>query len=99
LYGLQQAPRAWYQWFAKFLRQLSFVATTSDTSLFVYKEGAQIAYLLLYVDDIILTASSLTLLQHIMAKLSSKFSMTDLGNLHHFLGITVTRSTDSLFLS
>jgi hypothetical protein len=99
LYGLKQAPGAWYQRFAAFLRQLGFVASTSDTSLFVYKEGAQIAYLLLYVDDIILTASSSTLLQHIMAKLNSEFAMTDLGDLHHFLGIAVTRSTDGLFLS
>jgi hypothetical protein len=53
----------------------------------------------MYVDDIILTASSSALLQHIVAKLSSEFVMTDLGDLHHFLGITVTRSTDGLFLS
>jgi hypothetical protein len=61
----------WYQQFATFLRQFGFVASTSDTSLFVYKEGAQIAYLL-YVDDIILTASSSALLQHIMAKLATR---------------------------
>jgi hypothetical protein len=29
-----------------------------------------------------------------MAKLASEFAMTDLGELHHFLGISVTRSTD-----
>jgi hypothetical protein len=62
LYGLKQAPRAWYQWFATFLRQLSFVASTSDISLFVYKEGAQITYLLMYIEDIILTTSSSALL-------------------------------------
>jgi hypothetical protein len=99
LYGLKQAPRAWYQRFASFIRQLGFTASTSDTSLFVYKEGAGIAYLLLYVDDIILTASSLTLLQSIMARLASEFAMTDLGDLHHFLAISVSRSADGLFLS
>jgi hypothetical protein len=62
LYGLKQAPRAWYQWFATVLRQLGFVASTSDTSLFVSKEGAQITYLLMYIEDIILTTSSSTLL-------------------------------------
>jgi hypothetical protein len=99
LYGLKQAPRAWYQRFASFIRQLGFTASTSDTFLFVYKEGAGIAYLLLYVDDIILTASSSTLLQSIMARLASEFAMTDLGDLHHFLGISVSRSADGLFLS
>jgi hypothetical protein len=99
LYGLKQAPQAWYQRFATYLRRLGFVASTSDTSLFVLKDGASIAYLLLYVEDIVLTASSSTLLQHIMARLSSEFAMTDLGDLHHFLGISVTRSPDGLFLS
>jgi hypothetical protein len=53
----------------------------------------------LYVDDIVLTASSSALLQRIMARLSSEFAMTDLGALHHFLGIVVTCSSDGLFLS
>jgi hypothetical protein len=40
LYGLKKAPRAWYQQLATFLRQLGFAASTSETPLFVYKEGA-----------------------------------------------------------
>jgi len=71
----------------------------SDTSLFVFKEGTSVAYLLLYVDDIVLTASSPALLRHITERLSSEFAMTDLGDLHHFLRIFVTRSADGLFLS
>jgi hypothetical protein len=55
LYGLKQAPRAWYQRFATFIRQLGFVASTSDTSLFIFRAGTSLAYLLLYVDDIVLT--------------------------------------------
>jgi hypothetical protein len=61
--------------------------------------GADIAYLLLYVDDIILTASSTSLLRRLTELLHSKFAMIDLADLHHFLGISVTRSTDGLFLS
>ena len=99
LYDLKEAPWAWYQRLAAYLRLLGFVAFVSDTSLFVYKEGPSIAYLLLYVDDIVLTASSSTLLQHIMGRLHSKLAMTDLGALHHFLGISVTRSSQGLFLS
>lgn len=55
-----------------------------NMSLFVY---TGIAYLLLYMDDIILTASSPALLQRIIERLHAEFSMTDLGHLHHFLGI------------
>jgi transposase InsO family protein len=97
LYGLKQAPRAWYQRFATYIRQLGFTASSSDVSL--YKEGESLAYLLLYVDDIILTASSTDLLQRFITLLHSEFAMTDLGDLHHFLNISVTRSSDGIFLS
>ena len=99
LYGLKQAPRAWYQRFATYLRQLGFSASSSDTSLFVLQEGGATAYLLLYVDDIVLTASTPALLRRITERLHSEFAMTDLGDLHHFLGISVTRSSEGLFLS
>ena len=65
----------------------------------MYKDGSQIAYLLLYVDDIVLTASSDALLRSIIGQLHTEFAMTDLGALHHFLGISVTRSSEGLFLS
>ena len=57
------------------------------------------AYLLLYVDDIILTASSDKLHQSIISRLSSEFAMKDLGHLSYFLGIAVTRHAGGLFLS
>jgi hypothetical protein len=57
LYGLKQAPRAWYSRFATYLLSLGFTEAKSDTSLFIYQDGSDTAYLLLYVDDIILTAS------------------------------------------
>jgi hypothetical protein len=89
LYGLKQAPRAWYSRFATFLLQLGFVESKADTSLFVLRRGSDTAYLLLYVDDIVLTASSMDLLQRIISALQKEFSMKDLGQLHHFLGMHV----------
>ncbi|XP_071688938.1 secreted RxLR effector protein 161-like [Rutidosis leptorrhynchoides] len=55
LYGLKQAPRAWFQRLSTFLTQLGFVCSRADPSLFVYKKGTCLAYLLVYVDDLILT--------------------------------------------
>lgn len=89
MYGLKQAPRAWYQRFASYIRTLGFTPSASDTSLFIYMNGADMAYLLLYVDDIILTTSSTRLLHHLTGRLHDEFAMTDLGDLHHFLGISV----------
>nr|GEX05722.1 ribonuclease H-like domain-containing protein [Tanacetum cinerariifolium] len=57
------------------------------------------AYLLLYVDDIVLTASFESLLQQIIRSLHQEFAMTDLGPLNYFLGISVTRDSLGLFLS
>ena len=47
---------------ATYIRQVGFITLISDTSPFVYKEGTSTAYLLLYVNNIILTASSTALL-------------------------------------
>ncbi|GKE35367.1 ribonuclease H-like domain-containing protein [Tanacetum coccineum] len=61
--------------------------------------GSQVAYLLIYVDDIILTASSPVLLQQIVDSLHKEFDMTDLGALNYFLGIYDVRHHTGLFLS
>ncbi|KAJ9565343.1 hypothetical protein OSB04_001309 [Centaurea solstitialis] len=99
LYGLKQAPRAWYHRFAVYLSSLGFLSSKTDTSLFMYHRGSDTIYLLLYVDDIILTASSPTLISMVISKLSSEFPMSDLGPLSFFLGIAASRSTSGLFLS
>jgi len=99
LYGLKQAPRAWYSRFASFLLRLGFVETKTDTSLFVFHRGQDTTYLLLYVDDIVLTASSTELLRRIIDSLQQEFSMKDLGELHNFLGMQVQRTPSGLFLS
>ncbi|GJS71134.1 ribonuclease H-like domain-containing protein [Tanacetum coccineum] len=64
-----------------------------------YVKGADTAYLLLYVDDIVLTASSEILLHHIIRSLHQEVAMIDLGSLNCFLGISVTRDSSRLFLS
>jgi hypothetical protein len=98
LYGLKQAPRAWYSRFASFLLLEGFAEAKSDTSLFVFYRGSDTVYLLLYVNDIIPTASSTELLGRTISALQREFAMKDLGPLHHFLGITVERRPDRLFL-
>jgi hypothetical protein len=98
LYGLKQAPRAWYSRFASYLPTLGFIEAKSDTSLFIFCHGSDTVYMLLYVDDIILTASSMELLCRTTSALQREFAMKDLGLLHHFLGITVKRRSDGLFL-
>ncbi|KAI3714848.1 hypothetical protein L6452_21808 [Arctium lappa] len=99
LYGLKQAPRAWYQRFTDFVLQHGFTQCKTDNSLFIYYHDHDVAYLLIYVDDIILTTSSDQLRQRLMTILAGEFAMKDLGPLSYFLGISVTRTGDTLFLS
>lgn len=98
LYGLKQAPRACYKRFAAYLRHIGFMCSQSDTSLFIYHHGPYTAYLFLYVDDIVLTTSSEYLKSTLIALLKFEFSITDLGPLSYFLGISVTRTPPSMFL-
>ncbi|KAM3412689.1 hypothetical protein ACQJBY_004055 [Aegilops geniculata] len=98
LYGLKQAPRAWYQRIAAFLHQLGFRSIRFDASLFVYHQGTDTAYLLLYVDDIILTACTSELLRRLTDRLRAEFAIKDLGPLHYFLGVEVVRRPDGFFL-
>jgi hypothetical protein len=98
LYGLKQTPHAWYSRFATYLASLGFIEVKSDTSLFIFRRGTDTVYQLLYVDDIILTASSTEPLRHTISALQQEFAMKDLGSLHHFLSITVKRHPDGLFL-
>ncbi|CAL2270719.1 unnamed protein product [Prunus armeniaca] len=100
LYGLKQAPRAWNAKFTGHLPAIGFKASQSDPSLFVKKEGSEIVILLLYVDDIILTGSSTSLVQTTNEELSSVFEMKDMGQLTYFLGLQISYlSTGSIFVS
>ena len=56
-------------------------------------------YLLLYMDDIVLTASSMPLLRRTITALQQEFSLKDLGPLHHFLGMHVQQSASGITLS
>jgi histone deacetylase 1/2 len=58
LYGLKQAPRVWYARLSTKLCDLGFKASKSDTSLFIYSKHGVTIFMLIYVDDIIVTSSS-----------------------------------------
>jgi hypothetical protein len=97
--SLALSQPAWYSHFASHLLSLGFVEAKSGTSLFVYRRGSDLIYLLLYVDDIIPTASSPALLSRTIQALQPEFSMKDLSELHHFLAMHVQRCGSGLLLS
>ena len=99
IYGLKQAPRAWYNELRTFLLQSGFNNSLADASLFVYNKNGVYLYMLVYVDDIIITGSSPPHIDRFITSLSQRFSIKDLGPLSYFLGIEVQRSSNGLHLS
>jgi hypothetical protein len=89
LYGLKQAPRAWFDHFSSFLIDYGFHCSATDSSLFIFQSHSDIMILLVYVDDIILTGSSPSLLDDFVTQLGIQFSIKNLGLLHYFLGVQV----------
>ena len=99
LYGLKQAPRAWYSRLSKKLVELGFEASKADTSLFFLNKGGIIMFVLVYVDDIIVASSTEKATTALLKDLNKEFALKDLGDLHYFLGIEVTKVSNGIILT
>jgi histone deacetylase 1/2 len=99
LYGLKQAPRAWYARLSTKLVALGFHASKADTSLFYFHKGSVIVFVLVYVDDIIVVSSTSEATSGLLRNLKEAFALKDLGDLHYFLGMEVTKVRDGIILS
>ena len=99
VYGLKQAPRAWYQALKDFLISIGFKNSLADASLFILQTGSSFIYILIYVDDIVITGSHAQELQKVTTKLAAKFSLKELGELSYFLGMEATRTEKGLHLT
>jgi len=98
LYGLKQAPRAWYTRLSQTLLEISFSSSKVDPSLFLYHSNASHVFLLVYVDDIIVTGNHMATIQTIITKLQAGFAIKDLGSLSYFLGIQISWDSTRLHL-
>lgn len=99
VYGLKQAPRAWYSELKSFLLSLGFHNSLADTSLFIFRDDKEFVYLLVYVDDILITGSSNHHIQRTLQLLADRFSVKDPGDLHYFLRLEAHRTSAGLHLS
>lgn len=70
LYDLKHAPRAWYTELTKFLLSFRFSNSLSDSSLFIYHQSSTTIYLLVYVDDIVVTRNKPSKLHWFISSLS-----------------------------
>ena len=99
IYGLKQAPQAWYLEIRTFLPRLGFFISCADSSLFIYSHSNALIYFLVYVDDLIITCSDPSFVNNIIRQLASKFSTKDLGVLSFVYGVEVLATSTGLLLS
>lgn len=99
IYGLRQAPRAWYDALKTFIIANGFQMSKNDPSLFIYHKGTTIAYFLVYVDDLLLTGNETKFITHFITSLSQRFSLKNMGTPHYFLGVELIHRGAEMFLS
>jgi len=100
LYGLKQAPRAWYEKLTEHLLKLDLKHfDLDDATLFVKKVGKIYVYLVVYVNDILMTGNNESYIASMKKELKKGFEMIDLGYVHYYLGIEVTQHPKFIFLS
>jgi hypothetical protein len=98
MYGLHQAPRAWYAKLDSTLTNLGFSKSPSEPAIYTrFRESQLIVGV--YVDDLIITGAVSDDINEFKKDMASVFKMNDLGLLRYYLGIEVKQSGDGITLS
>ncbi|GKA86764.1 putative ribonuclease H-like domain-containing protein, partial [Tanacetum coccineum] len=99
LYGLHQAPRAWYETLSTYLLDNGFQREKIDKTLFIRREKGDSLLVQVYVDDIIFGSLKKSLCTEFEKMMYKKFQMSSMGELTFFLGLQVKQKEDGIFIS
>ncbi|GJR16658.1 putative ribonuclease H-like domain-containing protein [Tanacetum coccineum] len=101
LYGLHQAPRAWYATLSTFLEKHGYKRGTIDkTKNFILRRNKKdIMLVQVYVDDIIFGSTNKSWCEEFEALMQSRFQMSSMGELTFFLGLQVKQNKEGIFIS
>nr|GEV59862.1 putative ribonuclease H-like domain-containing protein [Tanacetum cinerariifolium] len=99
LYGLHQAPRAWYETLANYLLENGFQRGKINQNLFIKKQKGDILLVQVYVNDIIFGSTNKELCKAFEKLMKDKFQMSSIGELTFFLGLQVKQKYDGIFIS
>ncbi|XP_049373639.1 uncharacterized mitochondrial protein AtMg00810-like [Solanum verrucosum] len=89
----------WYDKLASSLCSKGYTHSNSDYSLFYMKQRYSLMFVVVYVDDIILTGTDLEEIASLKAFLHDQFRIKDLGKLHYFLGLEILYRPDGVLIS
>ncbi|XP_073222446.1 uncharacterized protein [Cicer arietinum] len=96
---LSSSPRAWFGRFSSVVQEFGMIRSEADHSVFYHHSAQRCIYLIVYVDDIVITGSDQQGILQLKQHLSNKFQTKYLGKLRYFLGIEVAQSKDDLVIS
>ncbi|GJW28347.1 putative ribonuclease H-like domain-containing protein [Tanacetum coccineum] len=99
LYGLHQAPRAWYETLSTYLLDNGFHRGQIDKTLFIKRHKDDILLVQVYVDDIIFGSTKKEMSTEFEKLMHDKFQMSSMGELSFFLGLQVQQKSDGIFIS
>ncbi|GJR81373.1 putative ribonuclease H-like domain-containing protein [Tanacetum coccineum] len=99
LYGLHQAPKAWYETLSTYLLENGFQRGKIDKTLFIKGNQGDILLVQVYVDDIIFGSRKKKLCTQFKKMMHKKFQMSSMGELTFFLGLQVKQKEDGIFIS
>ncbi|GJR70776.1 putative ribonuclease H-like domain-containing protein [Tanacetum coccineum] len=99
LYGLHQAPRAWYETLSTYLIENGFRRGTIDKNLFINKDKGDILLVHVYVDDIIFGSIKKSLCDEFEGLMHKRIPMSSMRELTFFLGLQVQQKEDGIFIS
>jgi hypothetical protein len=99
LYGLKQAPRAWYAKMESYMLSQNFVCCKSDSNVYMLRMTDSILFLVMYVDDLLITGFSTSTIIAVKRILHDRFLMMDMGLLHFFLGLDISQDASGIRVS
>ncbi|GKF13075.1 putative ribonuclease H-like domain-containing protein, partial [Tanacetum coccineum] len=86
IYGLHQAPKAWYETLSTYLLDHGFHRGKIDKALFIRRDKYDILLVQVYVDDIIFGSTKKSLCTKFEKMMHKNFQMSSMGKLTFFLG-------------
>ncbi|KAJ9538527.1 hypothetical protein OSB04_031260 [Centaurea solstitialis] len=98
LYGLHQAPRAWYDTLSSYLLENDFTRGVIDKTLFIKREKKEILLVQIYVDDIIFGSTKSSMCTEFEDLMHKNFKMSAMGELNFFLGLQVAQKENGIFI-
>nr|GEU56377.1 uncharacterized mitochondrial protein AtMg00810-like [Tanacetum cinerariifolium] len=99
LYGLHQAPKAWYETLSTYLLENGFRRGTIYKTLFIKNDKDDILLVQVYVDDILFGSTKKSLCDEFKQMMHKRFQMSSIGELTFFLGLQVKQKDDGIFIS